>query len=70
MTSTTFATSHLQLLQRTGLFLLYAALLPCLAGCRYIYTRLAGLTRHLFNKADDKLLTYLNEEGQSIEPEW
>lgn len=37
---------------------------------RYIYTRLTGLTRHLFNKADDKLLTYLNEEGQSIEPEW
>jgi hypothetical protein len=41
-----------------------------LAGCRYIYTRLAGLTRHVFNKSDDKLLTYLNEEGQSIEPEW
>ena len=37
---------------------------------RYIYTRLASLTRHIFNKADDKLLAYLNEEGQSIEPEW
>lgn len=37
---------------------------------RYIYTRLAGLTRHIFNKSDDKLLSYLNEEGQSIEPEW
>ncbi|KAF6262252.1 DNA topoisomerase [Scenedesmus sp. NREL 46B-D3] len=40
------------------------------ASARYIYTRLAGLTRHVFNKADDKLLSYLNEEGQSIEPEW
>eukprot|EP00879_Flechtneria_rotunda_P020289 GHRR01021337.1.p1 GENE.GHRR01021337.1~~GHRR01021337.1.p1 ORF type:complete len:422 (+),score=144.98 GHRR01021337.1:413-1678(+) len=40
------------------------------ASARYIFTRLAGLTRHLFNKADDKLLTYLNEEGQSIEPHW
>ncbi|WIA35043.1 hypothetical protein OEZ86_003534 [Tetradesmus obliquus] len=40
------------------------------ASARYIYTRLAGLTRHIFNKSDDKLLTYLNEEGQSIEPEW
>ena len=24
----------------------------------------------LFNEADDRLLTYLNEEGQSIEPQW
>jgi hypothetical protein len=47
-----------------------AAALEHLPGYRYIYTRLAGLTRHVFNKADDKLLTYLNEEGQSIEPEW
>ena len=39
------------------------------ASPRYIYTRLAPLTRHLFNKADDKLLKYLCEEGQSIEPE-
>ena len=37
---------------------------------RYIYTRLAPLTRHLFNPSDDKLLDYLNEEGQSIEPQW
>lgn len=31
---------------------------------------MAPLTRHLFNEADDQLLNYLNEEGQSIEPEW
>lgn len=37
---------------------------------RYIYTRLAPLARHVFNKADDALLAYLSEEGQSIEPEW
>lgn len=37
---------------------------------RYIYTRLAPLTRFLFPRADDKLLAYLNEEGQNIEPEW
>lgn len=37
---------------------------------RYVYTRLAPLTRHLFNASDDKLLDYLNEEGQSIEPSW
>lgn len=40
------------------------------ASARYIYTRLAPLTRHLFNEADDRLLTYQNEEGQSIEPTW
>lgn len=37
---------------------------------RYIFTRLAPLTRHLFNEADDQLLRYLDEEGQSIEPHW
>jgi DNA topoisomerase-2 len=40
------------------------------SSARYIYTRLAPLTRHLFNEQDDVLLDYLNEEGQSIEPEW
>ena len=40
------------------------------ASARYIFTRLEPITRVLFNEADDKLLTYLNEEGQSIEPQW
>ncbi|KAJ9529194.1 hypothetical protein QJQ45_007900 [Haematococcus lacustris] len=40
------------------------------ASARYIFTRLAPLTRHLFNDSDDRLLSYLNEEGQSIEPNW
>lgn len=40
------------------------------ASPRYIFTRLAPLARHIFNAADDKLLNYLDEEGQSIEPEW
>lgn len=40
------------------------------ASPRYIFTRLAQLTRHLFNESDDKLLAYLSEEGQTIEPEW
>jgi DNA topoisomerase-2 len=40
------------------------------ASARYIFTRLAALARHLFHQADDPLLKYLNEEGQSIEPEW
>lgn len=40
------------------------------ASARYIYTRLAPLTRTLFSEHDDVLLNYLNEEGQAIEPEW
>jgi DNA gyrase/topoisomerase IV subunit A len=40
------------------------------ASPRYIFTRLAPLTRHLFNEHDDCLLSYLNEEGQTIEPDW
>ncbi|MEW5319559.1 MAG: hypothetical protein WDW38_010704 [Sanguina aurantia] len=40
------------------------------ASARYIYTRLAPMTRNLFHESDDALLDYLNEEGQSIEPTW
>lgn len=40
------------------------------ASPRYIYTRLAPLTRHMFNPADDQLLNYLEEDGDSIEPSW
>ncbi|KAG6408579.1 hypothetical protein SASPL_131595 [Salvia splendens] len=40
------------------------------ASSRYIYTQLAPVTRFLFPKADDILLNYLNEDGQSIEPTW
>jgi DNA gyrase/topoisomerase IV, subunit A len=40
------------------------------SSARYIFTRLAPLARHVFNKDDDCLLAYLNEEGLDIEPEW
>ena len=40
------------------------------ASPRYIFTRLAPLARVIFPKADDALLNYLNDDGQSIEPEW
>ncbi|XP_038905935.1 DNA topoisomerase 2 [Benincasa hispida] len=40
------------------------------ASSRYIYTKLSNVTRFLFPKDDDKLLNYLNEDGQSIEPTW
>eukprot|EP00933_Yihiella_yeosuensis_P033011 TRINITY_DN26703_c0_g1_i1.p1 TRINITY_DN26703_c0_g1~~TRINITY_DN26703_c0_g1_i1.p1 ORF type:complete len:977 (-),score=291.70 TRINITY_DN26703_c0_g1_i1:158-2722(-) len=40
------------------------------ASARYIYTRLSPVTRAIFHEADDHILDYLNEEGQSIEPRW
>ncbi|CAD6888959.1 unnamed protein product [Tilletia controversa] len=40
------------------------------ASARYIFTDLLPLTRAVFHRADDALLNYLNDEGQSIEPEW
>mmetsp|Transcript_21054 Transcript_21054/g.48751 ORF Transcript_21054/g.48751 Transcript_21054/m.48751 type:complete len:1973 (+) Transcript_21054:72-5990(+) len=40
------------------------------AASRYIYTRLAKVTRCLFPEQDDPVLEYLQEEGASIEPKW
>ena len=40
------------------------------ASPRYIFTRLAKMTRCLFPETDDKILKYLDDDGLSIEPEW
>lgn len=40
------------------------------ASPRYIYTTIAPLTRTLFHKADDEILTYLRDDGLGIEPTW
>ena len=40
------------------------------ASPRYIFTNLSSLARTIFHPADDPLLNYLNDDGQSIEPEW
>jgi DNA topoisomerase II len=40
------------------------------ASARYIHTKIALLTRHLFHEDDDALLEYQKEEGLSIEPKW
>ena len=41
-----------------------------LNSARYIFTRLEKLTRTIFHPDDDALLNYLNDDGQSIEPEY
>jgi DNA topoisomerase-2 len=40
------------------------------AQSRYIFTKLNPLTRKLFNENDDVLCKYLDDDGQSIEPEY
>lgn len=40
------------------------------ASARYIFTRLAPLTRTLYREEDDALLDYQFEEGSWIEPAW
>ncbi|PKI82895.1 DNA topoisomerase (ATP-hydrolyzing) [Malassezia vespertilionis] len=40
------------------------------ASARYIFTAVPRITRTLFNQQDDALLNYLDDDGQSIEPEW
>lgn len=38
------------------------------ASERYIFTLLNGITRHLFPETDDPVLTYLDDDGTSVEP--
>lgn len=40
------------------------------ASPRYIFTNLEQVTRHIFDARDNDVLKYLDEDGQSIEPEW
>jgi DNA topoisomerase-2 len=40
------------------------------ASARYIFTALSPITRRIFHPHDDPLLKYLNDDGDSIEPEW
>uniref|UniRef100_A0A6C0JHF6 DNA topoisomerase (ATP-hydrolyzing) n=1 Tax=viral metagenome TaxID=1070528 RepID=A0A6C0JHF6_9ZZZZ len=40
------------------------------ASERYIFTQLNALTRYLFPEADDAILSYLNDDGTIVEPEY
>lgn len=40
------------------------------ASPRYIYTTLNPITRKIFRPEDDAILSYINDEGMSIEPEY
>ena len=40
------------------------------ASARYIFTYLSPITRTIFLPEDDGILNYVNEDGQSVEPEY
>jgi len=40
------------------------------ASPRYVFTKLEKITRLIFHPDDDALLNYLNDDGQTIEPEF
>lgn len=40
------------------------------ASARYIFTAVPPITRRIFHPQDDALLTYLNDDGDWIEPNW
>jgi DNA topoisomerase-2 len=40
------------------------------ASERYIFTQLCDVTRSLFPEADDAILTYLDDDGTQVEPEY
>lgn len=40
------------------------------ASPRYLFTQLEKITDYIYDKNDEELLNYLNEEGQTIEPEY
>jgi len=37
---------------------------------RYIFTRLERITRYIFPEQDDKILTYLDDDGTQVEPQF
>lgn len=39
------------------------------SNARYIFTKLASVTRHIFHSDDDEVLTFINDEGDMVEPE-
>lgn len=40
------------------------------SSARYIFTRLNKITRAIFHPDDDKILTYLEDDGMKVEPEF
>ncbi|AAS53089.1 AER410Wp [Eremothecium gossypii ATCC 10895] len=40
------------------------------AAARYIFTQLNSISKHVFNPLDNPLLTYVQDDEKTVEPEW
>lgn len=62
--------NNLNLLKPNGGFGTRAAGGKDFSAARYIFTEINEITRKVFNPADNALLTYMQDDEQTVEPEW
>lgn len=62
--------NNLNLLKPNGAFGTRAAGGKDFSAARYIFTEINEITRQIFNPLDNPLLTYVQEDEQTVEPEW
>lgn len=62
--------NNINLLKPNGGFGTRAAGGKDFSAARYIFTELNDITRKIFNPLDDPLYTYVQEDEQTVEPEW
>lgn len=62
--------NNINLLKPNGGFGTRAAGGKDFSAARYIFTELNDITRKIFNPLDDPLYTYVQDDEQTVEPEW
>ncbi|OBA18965.1 DNA topoisomerase 2 [Metschnikowia bicuspidata var. bicuspidata NRRL YB-4993] len=62
--------NNMNLLKPNGGFGTRAAGGKDFSAARYIFTELNEITRKVFNPLDDPLYTYIQDDEQTVEPEW
>lgn len=62
--------NNINLLKPNGGFGTRAAGGKDFSAARYIFTELHEITRKIFNPMDDALYTYVQDDEQTVEPEW
>lgn len=62
--------NNINLLKPNGAFGTRAAGGKDFSAARYIFTEISKITRAIFNPLDDPIYTYVQDDEQSVEPEW
>lgn len=62
--------NNINLLKPNGAFGTRAAGGKDFSAARYIFTELNEITKKIFNPLDNKLYTYIQEDEQTVEPQW